>query len=249
MTSNQNLKSLLVGLSGLAAKTASAAVLPSWSDLFSGLQPHHPQEYKSSDDFSILADQDLLDGEEGTARLGFVQLNSGATGFNATINLTGHILLGLGIASALLMYMFIRAFDQGDGGSGYGSGSGYGRKKRSLLDPEDEISYVLPMLEKMEAKLEAGDVIGEECFARATCEAVRPRREKAPKFGTLGNAVIELYRLIQDLLNGGSQLPRDETVLRHLRAMNIGSQGKDCKAAFAKCEKSLEDILKVLAKY
>ena len=35
-------------------------------------------------------------------------------GFNATINLTGHIILGLGIAAALLLHMFFTAFDRKD---------------------------------------------------------------------------------------------------------------------------------------
>ena len=48
------------------------------------------------------------------------QLNSGTTTFNATLNLTGHILLGLGIASSLLLYMFFNAFDTVGGGDDYG---------------------------------------------------------------------------------------------------------------------------------
>ena len=53
-----------------------------------------------------------------------LQLNSGSTTFNATLNLTGHILLGLGIASSLLLYMFFNAFDSA--GNEYG---GYGKNK------------------------------------------------------------------------------------------------------------------------
>ena len=48
--------------------------------------------------------------EEGTARLGFVQLNSGSTSFNTTLNLTGPILLGMGIAAATLFYAYFNAF-------------------------------------------------------------------------------------------------------------------------------------------
>ena len=36
------------------------------------------------------------------------------SGFNATINLSGPIILGLGIASSLLLYMFFSAFNQRD---------------------------------------------------------------------------------------------------------------------------------------
>jgi hypothetical protein len=37
--------------------------------------------------------------------------------------LTGHILLGLGIASSLLLYMFFNAFDTVGGGDDYGFAS------------------------------------------------------------------------------------------------------------------------------
>ena len=49
-------------------------------------------------------------------------------------------------------------------------------------------------------------------------------------------------------MSGGSKLPAEATVLRHFRAMSLGSRDKDCKAAFAKCDRTFEDILKVLAK-
>merc|ERR1719277_2143353 len=61
--------------------------------------------------------------EDGTARLGFVQLNSGSTSFNTTLNLTGPILLGMGIAAATLFYAYFNAFQGGSGG--------YNRYKRS----------------------------------------------------------------------------------------------------------------------
>ena len=48
--------------------------------------------------------------EPGEARLGLVQLNSGSTNFNTTLNLTGPILLGLGIAAATLFYAYFNAF-------------------------------------------------------------------------------------------------------------------------------------------
>jgi hypothetical protein len=51
-----------------------------------------------------------LTGEDETARLGFVQLNSGSTSFNTTLNLTGPILLGMGIAAATLFYAYFNAF-------------------------------------------------------------------------------------------------------------------------------------------
>jgi len=67
-------------------------------------------------------DEVLMEDEDGTGRLGFVQLNSGSTSFNTTLNLTGPILLGLGIAAATLFYAYFNAFQ--------GSANGYSRYKR-----------------------------------------------------------------------------------------------------------------------
>eukprot|EP00095_Tigriopus_kingsejongensis_P011816 maker-scaffold71_size417697-snap-gene-3.20 protein:Tk11816 transcript:maker-scaffold71_size417697-snap-gene-3.20-mRNA-1 annotation:"hypothetical protein" len=103
---------LIVGLTGLAVQPAMG-FLPSWSDLFTSLQPFREPEVE---------DLDLL--EDGEGRLGFVQLRPGTTSFNTTLNLTGHILLGLGIASSLLMYLYIRSFQMGSKG-GYSEHSTY----------------------------------------------------------------------------------------------------------------------------
>ena len=56
-----------------------------------------------------------------------MQLGTGDN-FNVTLNLSGLILLGLGLSTALLAYMFLNAFGKDDNGStGYGyESSGYG---------------------------------------------------------------------------------------------------------------------------
>ena len=61
------------------------------------------------DEWDSETDQLVLE-EPGSARLGLVQLNSGSTNFNTTLNLTGPILLGLGIAAATLFYAYFNAF-------------------------------------------------------------------------------------------------------------------------------------------
>merc|ERR1712227_734283 len=73
-----------------------------WAQIFPALQPY----------------QDHEEEESGDPRVGFIQLNSGSTSFNTTLNLTGPILLGLGIAAATLFYAYFNAFN--------------GRKKRSV---------------------------------------------------------------------------------------------------------------------
>lgn len=69
-----------------------------------------------------------------------LQLGSGQN-YNVTLNLSGVILLGLGLSTALMAYMFLNAFkDDGDSSTSYGyesygyesSGTGYGRRKGYL---------------------------------------------------------------------------------------------------------------------
>jgi hypothetical protein len=53
-----------------------------------------------------------------------LQLGAGQN-YNVTLNLSGIILMGLGLSTALLAYMFLNSFKD-DGGSSYSTGSGYG---------------------------------------------------------------------------------------------------------------------------
>ena len=59
----------------------------------------------------VCQDPGSEEDEDGEARVGFIQLNSGSTSFNTTLNLTGPILLGLGIAAATLFYAYFNAFN------------------------------------------------------------------------------------------------------------------------------------------
>ncbi len=61
-------------------------------------------------------------------------MNTGGTTFNTTLNLTGHILLGLGIASSLLLYMWLRALEN-DSGYGYGDDGYDYRRRRKVRKP------------------------------------------------------------------------------------------------------------------
>lgn len=69
-----------------------------------------------------------------------MQLGSGQN-YNVTLNLSGIILLGLGLSTGLMAYMFMNAFkDDGGSSTSYGydssgyesSGTGYGRRKGYL---------------------------------------------------------------------------------------------------------------------
>merc|ERR1712048_968191 len=62
----------------LFSQTLTALQIPKWSDVFSSLEPYKDPE-------TLLLEEE----DAGEARLGFVQLNSGSTSFNATLNLTG----------------------------------------------------------------------------------------------------------------------------------------------------------------
>ena len=58
----------------------------------------------------------------------FTQLGTGSgTAYNVTLNLTGHILLGIGISLALLIYLFNSAMNAPS--ASHSSGGGYGGKR------------------------------------------------------------------------------------------------------------------------
>lgn len=69
------------------------------------------EENKRSRIYVIVSTFQDPEEEAGDARVGFIQLNSGTSSFNTTLNLTGPILLGLGIAAATLFYAYFNAFN------------------------------------------------------------------------------------------------------------------------------------------
>merc|ERR1711997_889506 len=113
----------------ISVHAASAFTLPAWSDIFSSLKPvsNMGSNVDNSRLHELLGRSDDFDElnlmEEGEARYGLVQLGTGEN-FNVTLNLSGLILLGLGLSTALLAYMFLDAFKD-DGKDSYHSGYGY----------------------------------------------------------------------------------------------------------------------------
>lgn len=142
----------------LLPSSGNCLEIPKWSDIFSALQP-----YKSEQDRML----DVLDDAEnnGEPRLGFVQLNSGTTTFNATLNLTGHILLGLGIASSLLLYMFFNAFDTVGGGDDYGFASKNKRDTSSYLD-------IITVLDEAIQSHTGGSADANQCADKFLCQVL-----------------------------------------------------------------------------
>lgn len=139
----------------LLPSSGNCLEIPKWSDIFSALQP-----YKSEQD-RMLEEVD----ENGEPRLGFVQLNSGTTTFNATLNLTGHILLGLGIASSLLLYMFFNAFDTVGGGDDYGFASKNKRDTSSYLD-------IITVLDEAIQSHTGGSADANQCADKFLCQVL-----------------------------------------------------------------------------
>ena len=104
-----------------------------------------------------------------------MQLGTGTgTSYNVTINLTGHILLAIGIATSLLIYMLLNSMSNegsyGGGGDGYDSPStGYGSRygnykfrrvvnkvlfigKQTLFTPLAYAHFFAQILHRMTAK-------------------------------------------------------------------------------------------------
>jgi len=145
--------SAIVSLFALSAFTlmqpSDCLEIPKWADIFSALRPSEV----------------VQEADNGDPRLGFVQqLNSGTTTFNATLNLTGHILLGLGIASSLLLYMFFNAFDTVGGGDDYG----FARNKR------DTSSYlnIITVLDEAIQSHTGGSADANLCADKFICQVL-----------------------------------------------------------------------------
>ena len=61
-------------------------------------------------------------------------MTSTNTNFNTTLNLTGHILLGLGIATSLLLVMFLEAYDQ----------EAFGKRRRKVGAAKNAVKLSFP---------------------------------------------------------------------------------------------------------
>jgi len=176
----------------LLVQTVNAFTLPAWSDIFSSLKPVRPigsnlddvrwnEVLDKNEDFDEL---NLM--EEGEARYGLVQLGVGTgTSYNVTLNLTGHILLAIGIATSLLAYMFLNDMGQEESynSGGYnapssGYGDRYGRyrshhyvKKRALDDEEKAVVEMLYQILSSLSEEQIEDVLKQfekEVFKQAT---------------------------------------------------------------------------------
>jgi len=191
----------------------------SWTDIFPGLQP-----YKDSNE-----------KEDGDPRVGFIQLNSGSTSFNTTLNLTGPILLGLGIAAATLFYAYFNAFN--------------GRKKRSVSDRDDILGSVgtdidtndvdrqlltvldaIELVDTLEQFLDSVGVNSNQCRLRTVCELY-----SRGDFGNKVDSVAELVRMVVDTLTG-SWTPEVDNVARDwTRAAEIGRTRGNCDSVYSGC--------------
>ena len=110
--------------------------LPEWNAVSAALNPYYPDN--RGYDYPIYDDDGAGEGRQTVVQVQFIflcististrrlrnQLTSTNTNFNTTLNLTGHILLGLGIATSLLLVMFLEAYDQ----------EAFGRKRRKVSE-------------------------------------------------------------------------------------------------------------------
>lgn len=189
----------------------------SWTDFVPGLSPYQdPSELK----------------EDGTARLGFVQLNSGSTSFNTTLNLTGPILLGMGIAAATLFYAYFNAFQ--------GGSSGYNRNKRSVDDSPlsaptttDLITVLdsISLIHTLEDSLALIGLKSAPCKLRAVCE-IHQDGHPMPEVDT----VAEVVKMVVERLRKGEWEEVDVLGSNWMKAAEEGRRGDECSKLYSECE-------------
>merc|ERR1711892_657631 len=192
----------------------------SWTDFVPGLSP-----YKDSSQLNF-------EEEDGTARLGFVQLNSGSSNFNTTLNLTGPILLGMGIAAATLFYAYFNAFQ--------GGSAGYNRYKRSVVDSPlsatttTDILTVLDSITLVHTLEDSLSLIGLKspaCKLRAVCE-IHQDNHPMPEVDT----VAEVTKMVVERLRKGEGDDVEELVSAWLAAAEKGRRGDECGSTYPGCE-------------
>merc|ERR1719483_287851 len=182
----------------------------SWTDLVHGVDTY----------------QDALTEEEaGTARLGIVQLNSGSSSFNTTLNLTGPILLGMGIAAATLFYAYFNAFQ-----------GGYNRYKRSVDDSPLSVATTtdlitvldsISLVHTLEDSLSLIGLKSPACKLRAVCE-IHQDNHPMPEVDT----VAEVTRMVVERLRKGEGEEVEELVSAWLAAAEKGRRGDECTSTY-----------------
>lgn len=211
------------------------AAIPKWSDIFSSLKPYEDPKEVDAFDFE----------EVGDPRFGIVQLNTGTVSYNATLNLTGHILLGIGIATAILIYMFKEAL------RGKPSHHEYGHydRKRSIFD-DDEMKHILldripEVIEQIDEKLKHLGLDESECRLRITCEA--GSSEDFTNYHqeiTMRLAINQIFKNLDE--SSINKFYSNEIFKAYYLASRKGQRRKSCKEEFPKCRLSFEDIGTIL---
>jgi len=249
----------LLLLTGLQS-AAQAFSLPSWSDLFSSLKPFKdpsaPPAYvplSSGKEFTKddLEEYKLSLADQGSPRFGIVQLGSSGTSYNVTLNLTGHILMGLGIATSLLLYMFLNGMDNAGYGYGHHS-SGYNSYDRALrikrsdplltggeLASSDQVEDILSAFERqLEAAVEKTSSEGSnsiidhsDCYTRMACHLVQ-NPFWSPEWRRL------LYLILQSSSSDALETEKGlrERVERYRKSIDFGSRvNQNCGIRYPLC--------------
>jgi len=161
-----------------------------------------------------------------------VQLNSGSTSFNTTLNLTGPILLGMGIAAATLFYAYFNAFQ--------GGSSGYNRYKRSVDESPlsaattTDIITVLDSISLVHTLEDSLSLIGLQspgCKLRAVCE-FHQDGHKMPEVDT----VAEVVRMVVERLRKGQGEHVEELGSNWMKAAEEGRRGDECSKLYTECK-------------
>lgn len=229
--------SLTVGASAglMMSVMLPAAMAFQWRDFVAGFDP-----YK---------DEDTLHLEE-TARLGFVQLNSGSTSFNTTLNLTGPILLGLGIATATLFYAYFNAFNGASGSASGGYGTYRAKRETSGLDTNslDPVETPLAWLDSLHEQLATHNVTEDPCRHLLVCHVHREvhPRDLQPTLGKFITTAMERINALEGMdedLKGGKVDGRMDGVKV---AAEAGGKGRDCFKMYHECHLNLVDVERVV---
>merc|ERR1711915_183055 len=170
-----------------------------------------------------LVETDPLFEDEGTARLGFVQLNSGSSNFNTTLNLTGPILLGMGIAAATLFYAYFNAFQGGTDYNRYKRETNFDTMSIRSINDTMNILDSLSQLHSLDDTFSMMGIDSTTCQLRAVCEIYQSNDHHK------GDNVSNLVREAIDALSANTEA--EEWVA----AAERGKKGENCDKVYKDC--------------
>ncbi|XP_059351272.1 uncharacterized protein LOC130696231 [Daphnia carinata] len=173
----------------------------------------------------------LDDGNlEEEARYGVISLTPSTSSLNYTVNLSGLLVLGLGVAAATMFWAHVTTLSDN-------------RLKRSASD-EGTASLAIA-LNNMHRRFERAEIYEMACRQRIICEIGAEKKDDFPE-----NSFAYSVNSFFGSVNGNKMLTESfenhKRAKSYLMAWNEGKGGKKCKTVYDQCSMTNDSINKLI---